>query len=308
MTESAAIPGNTPAPTRATADVTSPSAAPSASDISESRVKPGVAANVLESAASTHEPANSAASSKSPLNPAEWTGDWISFEQLINSREPALERAWTESEAAMRAHRSAFTLMLPFFGGSIRRFWRWACRTTCRENRHAPIAGWHIEPLEYGENAGNGFALEWRSGENTVIGRYAYQLDHMIDRGLEGKPCYVFHADSAPEGSPFRVLIAMDPMPSRAEQAVLDERTEHTKQADQVEQAGHEGLLSHLHFQYGSSEAALLRGGPNAGAAAKLRHRMWYPTMCAGDGDLLAQCNVVRALHKLPLWERLPEQ
>ncbi|WP_204314755.1 hypothetical protein [Bifidobacterium aerophilum] len=223
----------------------------------------------------------------SGLTVSEWTGDWISFERLIDSHDPAIERAWTESEAAMRGRRSAFSLMLPFFGGSMRRFWRWACRTTCRANRHVPIAGWHIEPLEYGENAGNGFALEWRSDESTVIGRYAYQLDHMIDRGLEGKPCYVFHADSAPDGSPFRVLIAMDPMPARAE---LDEG----------------GLLSHLHFQYGSSEAALLRG-PDKGAAARLRHRMWYPTMCSADGDLLAQCNIIRALHHLPAWERLPD-
>ncbi|MCH9275771.1 hypothetical protein JS533_005735 [Bifidobacterium amazonense] len=243
--------------------------------------EPAAAPSAAQSAA---QPAEQPAT---PFNPTEWLGDWISFERLIDSREPALERAWAESEAAMRRNKSAFTLMLPFFGGSIRRFWRWACRTTCRENRHASIVGWHIEPLEFGERPDNGFALAWLSGENTVIGRYAYQFDHMIDRGLEGKPCYVFHADSAPADSPFRVLIAMDPMPARAE-------------------LSNGGLLSHLHFQYSNSEATLLRG-ETGNPAAKLRHRMWYPTMCAGDGDLLAQCNVVRALHKLPAWTELPD-
>lgn len=31
------------------------------------------------------------------------------------------------------------------------------------------------------------------------------------------------------------------------------------------------------------------------GKPATLRHRMWYPTMCAAEGTLLDQCNIVRA-------------
>ncbi|MCO7108321.1 hypothetical protein NIA69_02950, partial [Gemmiger formicilis] len=30
--------------------------------------------------------------------------------------------------------------------------------------------------------------------------------------------------------------------------------------------------------------------------------------MCDGDGTLLEQCNIVRALHRLPVWEELPER
>lgn len=30
-------------------------------------------------------------------------------------------------------------------------------------------------------------------------------------------------------------------------------------------------------------------------------------TMCAGDGTLLDRCNIVRALHKLPCWDKLLE-
>lgn len=126
--------------------------------------------------------------------------------------------------------------------------------------------------------------VEWLAESGRQLGRYAYRLDHMVDKGLEGKPCYVFHATDAPAGCPFAVLIAMDPMPSRAELA-------------------EGGLLSHLHFQYAANEQSLLKG---EGAQATLRRRMWYPTMCAGEGDLLAQCNIVRALHQLPAWPALP--
>jgi hypothetical protein len=31
-------------------------------------------------------------------------------------------------------------------------------------------------------------------------------------------------------------------------------------------------------------------------------------TVCDGDGTLLEKCNIVRALHRLPLWAELPEK
>ena len=298
----------------------------------------------------------------------EWLGEWTSFETLIDGDDPYLNRAWAESDAALRDGKSPFRYILPFFGGSARRFWGWACRTCGREYRGS-ITGWRITPppaddgasfgsapagspgmtaampdrttgtspagtsnaildrqdapAPHGENvprrrsphstepyvscetshetcrqtAGRGdaiaptddqpvFTLEWLGGDGEPIGRYAYRLDHMIDKGLEGKPCYVFHATDAPAGrrNPFAVLIAMDPMPSRAELA-------------------DGGLLSHLHFQYASAVSKLLKG---TGRTARLRRRMWYPTMCAAEGDLLARCNIVRALHRLPVWAELP--
>lgn len=106
----------------------------------------------------------------------------------------------------------------------------------------------------------------------------------MHDKGLEGKPCYVFHASDADDSDPFAVLIAMDPMPERSA-------------------LRHGGLLSHLHFQYASDEGGLIKG---TGKQAALRHRMWYPTMCAAEGTLLDQCNIVRALHHLQAWRELP--
>ena len=58
------------------------------------------------------------------------------------------------------------------------------------------------------------------------------------------------------------------------------------------------GLRSHLHFQYASDDGMLLR------ADSTLRKRMWYPTMCADEGTLRDQCDIVRALHKLPPLDR----
>ena len=62
------------------------------------------------------------------------------------------------------------------------------------------------------------------------------------------------------------------------------------------------GLLSHLHFQYASGPEPLFDPDTHA-----LRSPRWYATMCDGDGTLLEQCNIVRALHRLPVWEELPE-
>lgn len=39
-------------------------------------------------------------------------------------------------------------------------------------------------------------------------------------------------------------------------------------------------------------------------ADSTLRKRMWYPTMCAAEGTLHDQCDIVRALHKLPPLDR----
>lgn len=261
----------------------------------------------------------------------EWLGEWTSFEALIDDGSPAMERTWAQSEEAMRGRRSAFTLMLPFFGGSMRRFWRWACRTGARWQRGA-VDRWRVERPELvadggsadGDSAdGVAFVIVWwgrfpdgRGGFVREL-RRAYRLDHMVAKGLEGKPCLVFHAVDAHGkgrhgeerygaerheeercgaerhggsvrkvrkggGDPFRVLIAMEPMPGRKALA-----------------GG--GLLSHLHFQYACSEDTLLRGH---GAGARIRHRMWYPTMVAAEGDEFDRCNVVRALHGLPALER----
>ena len=61
------------------------------------------------------------------------------------------------------------------------------------------------------------------------------------------------------------------------------------------------GLISHLHFQYASGRNMLIK------ANGKLKNPHWYATMCDRDAALLQRCNIVRAMHKLDTWDRLPE-
>lgn len=105
-------------------------------------------------------------------------------------------------------------------------------------------------------------------------------LSEIVPKGLEGKENFLFVAESAPDGCPFRYMLAMEPMPER-------------------EAKNNGGLISHLHYQYGSSKEKLLKDG-------KLANPMWYATMCDGDGTLLDECNIVRALHRLPRWDSIP--
>lgn len=171
------------------------------------------------------------------FNVNDWLGDWISFEHLINNHDPNLDRAWKDSTKAMRS-KPLFAIMML---GDARRFWAKACKTSGKEWRFR-IGGWHIEqPSAVGDDdAVAGFNLTWLDEKRTPITTHEYRLDHVHDKGLEGKPCYVFHASDAGASDPFAVLIAMEPMPERS---VLR----------------HGGLLSHLHFQYASDEGELIK-------------------------------------------------
>lgn len=82
-------------------------------------------------------------------------------------------------------------------------------------------------------------------------------------------------------GWPFRYLLAKVSMPPRS---VLAEGR----------------LLSHMHFQHAGSTERLLKD-------SKLVKPMWYATMCAGDGTALDRCNIIRALHRLPIWKEIPK-
>ena len=56
---------------------------------------------------------------------SEWIGDWINFETLIESEEPALKQVWDEVETAV----SSVEPRSPMFAHGARNFWRMACRT-----------------------------------------------------------------------------------------------------------------------------------------------------------------------------------
>lgn len=119
------------------------------------------------------------------FNVNDWLGDWISFEHLINNHDPNLDRAWKDSTKAMRS-KPLFAIMML---GDARRFWAKACKTSGKEWRFR-IGGWHIEqPSAVGDDdAVAGFNLTWLDEKRTPITTHEYRLDHVHDKGLEGKP------------------------------------------------------------------------------------------------------------------------
>ncbi len=195
----------------------------------------------------------------------EWLGSWVNFESYIYSAEAAMKQCWAEAEELAQT--------MPMFKNGAKAFWRMACNTINAENT-VRLGGWQIDATE------KGMSIEWFAENGSSLGKHNYILSTIIPKGLEAKENLLFEAIDAPEGWPFRYLLAMAPMPERSAK-------------------NNGGLLSHLHFQYAGSPEKLLKDGV-------LCKPMWYATMCDGDGDLLQQCNILRALHHLPVWNELP--
>lgn len=218
----------------------------------------------------------------------DWLGKWKNFESYINSADPYLEKAWQDAEAAAGK--------MPMFQGGAKKFWQKVCVTATPENPHV-LGGWNITAAEISNAAGGdaesaavadelpaALRIEWLAEDGTSLGSSVYHLDSILEKGLEGKENFLFVAEDAAPDWAFRCLLAMEPMPQRGSY-----------------QNG--GLLSHLHFQYAAQPEALF--DPET---KKLRNPMWYATMCEDAGTVLEQCNIVRALHRLPVWEKLPEE
>lgn len=197
---------------------------------------------------------------------SEWIGSWTNFENYIYSEDASMKLCWEEAEAYAKA--------MPMFKNGVKAFWEMACNTINDENR-VRLGGWTIGEAE------NGMEIEWTDVNGESLGKYHYVLADVIGKGLEAKENFLFEAKDAPIDCPFRYMLAMEPMPERAERE-------------------NGGLLSHLHFQYASSLELLLKDGV-------LCKPMWYATMCDGEGGLLEKCNIVRALHRMQKWEQLPE-
>ncbi len=198
----------------------------------------------------------------------DWLGRWQNFESYLTSTDPYLNKAWQNAEDA--------AANMPMFRAGAKKFWQMACVTTSPENPHT-LGGWVITPAE-----GDKLCIEWLAADGASLGKAVYHLETVLEKGLEGKENALFVAEDATESWPFRCLLAMEPMPSRSARL-----------------SG--GLLSHLHFQYASRPELLF--DPES---KKLRNPMWYATVCDGDGTLLEQCNIVLALHRLPVWKELP--
>ncbi len=178
-------------------------------------------------------------------------------------------------EAAMKqcwSEAEELAKTMPMFKNGAKAFWQMACNTINEENP-LRLGGWQIEATE------KGMSIEWFAENGSSLGKYNYTLSQIVPKGLEAKENFIFAAMDAPENWSFRYLLAMAPMPTRSEK-------------------NNGGLLSHLHFQYAGSPEKLLKDGV-------LCKPMWYATMCDGDSDLLQRCNIIRALHHLPLWTEL---
>lgn len=178
-------------------------------------------------------------------------------------------------EPAMKqcwADAEKIAVKMPMFKNGAKAFWQMACNTI-NETTGLRLGGWHIDATE------DGMAIEWYDENQKSLGKYNYVLSTIVPKGLEAKENFLFEATDAPETFAFRYLLAMAPMPERS-----------------AKNTG--GLLSHLHFQYANNIEMILKDGT-------LCKPMWYATMCDGDGSLLDSCNIVRALHKLPVWTKL---
>lgn len=199
----------------------------------------------------------------------EWLGQWDNFEDYIDSADPYMILVWKEAEEVAKK--------MPMFLGGVKEFWKKACNTITAENS-GRLTGCEIEESK---NAEMGLTIEWFAEAGKSLGKYHYEVEKVVEKGLEGKENFLFYAEDAPEGSSFRYLLSMPPMPERSARL-------------------QGGYLSHFHFQFADREEALIKEG-------RLVNPGWYATLCAGEGELLEKCNIVRGLHHLPLWEELPE-
>ena len=153
------------------------------------------------------------------------------------------------------------------FNGSALDFWKKACGTITEENT-IMLGGMNITNID------DGIHIDFYDGNNNSLCEYAYSLLEIVDRGLEGKENLLLFSKDAPYDSPFRYVLSMEPMPDRTTR-------------------GENDLLSHFHFQFGSSKEKLILDG-------RLVKPMWYATMCEGKSTIKQKCNIVRGLHKMP--------
>ena len=95
-----------------------------------------------------------------------------------------MQLAWQEAEDAAAA--------LPMFKSGAKQFWQMACVTTSIGNPHT-LGGWTITPADGGK-----LCIAWTDADGNTLGRAIYHLDHVLERGLEGKE----NALSSPRTSP----------------------------------------------------------------------------------------------------------
>lgn len=158
---------------------------------------------------------------------------------------------------------------MPMFKNGVKAFWKQACATVNAENS-VTINGWKIVASD------NGILVTWLDSQHNILFEDNYELISVLDKGLENKPNFVFRSCSD-NCSPFKYVLAMEPMPER-------------------DAKDNGGLISHLHYQFASFLDKLINDD-------KLVNPYWYPTMCDKECTVLDKCNIILAMHRLPLWK-----
>lgn len=191
-----------------------------------------------------------------------WIGNWENFENYLYSDDTNMLEAWALAEEAGKR--------LPMFQNGVKEFWKKACCTQNKENE-TMIFGWEVKGSE------KGLLISWLDLNQNVVFEAEYEQAQILEKGLEGKPNVLFQTEKE---SPFRYVLAMEPMPEKREEG---------------------GLIRHFHFQFASKKELLIQ--ENA-----LVHPYWYATLCERDVAQLDKCNIILAMHRLPLWESLQKE
>lgn len=155
---------------------------------------------------------------------------------------------------------------IPMFQKGVKNFWKKACFTTTKDNS-VSIDTWIVEAKN------DGLDITWTLKDGSKWNNH-YILYSIVEKGLENKESYLFVSDI--KDTPFTFLLLMEPMPDKTEA----------------------GLLPHLHFQYGKTAEELVQEN-------QLVNPMWYATMVDKEGSLLQKCNLLNAMHHLPILEKL---
>lgn len=193
-----------------------------------------------------------------------WVGIWENFECYFDSTEEEMVATWEAAENACKSQEA----LSKMFANGCKAFWQMAC-STINGNNTVRLGGFDVVETE------EGLQITWYDAEDEELGTYEYVFDSILEKGLEGKENVIIKAVDAPQGCPFRWLLMMEPMPDRS-----------------AKNEG--GLISHFHYQFGASYEELVVNGA-------LKNPRWYATMCDQEVTVTQKCNIVRALHKMPV-------
>ena len=201
------------------------------------------------------------------MNEKQFVGEWLNFEYFIDSEDENMKKTWQEVEEHVQQGN------IPMFKHGARNFWRQVCDTS----RRYPGLNMKVCKIHVDDSA---IYFEFINNQGQSLGLYAYEVDSIVEKGLEGKNNYLFVSKEAKDDYPFKYILAMDPLPEK-------------------KAAFNGGILRHIHFQFATTKDELIDDTNH------LVHPMEYPTLCEADSTDLERYNIVRALHRLDLKKKV---